>query len=119
MAKILQGIRVIDLTQFLSGPFCTQLLAGMGAEVIKVEAPGVGATERTSPPFAGPNGAVVSKQSPDDLSMSLLKRSRNKKSVTLNLKAPEGKAMLLDMIKTADVLMEHFRPGTLEKLGVP
>ena len=119
MAKILQGIRVIDLTQFLSGPFCTQLLAGMGAEVIKVEPPGLGATERTSPPFAGPNGAVISKQSPEDLSLSVLKRSRNKKSVTLNLKAPEGKEMLLDMIKKADVVMENFRPGTLEKLGLP
>lgn len=119
MAKILEGIRVLDLTQFLSGPFCTQLLAGMGAEVIRIETPGRGAPERSSPPFAGPKGVSVKRQTPDDMSLSVLKRSRNKKSVTLNLKAEEGKKLFLEMVKSVDVVMENFRPGTLEKLGVP
>jgi len=118
MAKILEDIRVLDLTQFLSGPFGTQILAGMGAEVIKIEPPGQGAAERSSPPFAGSGGVNLKKQSPDDLSLSVLKRSRNKMSVTLNLKSPEGKAMLFDMVKKADVIMENFRPGTMEKLGL-
>ncbi|MDR2089046.1 MAG: CoA transferase [Clostridiales Family XIII bacterium] len=119
MAKLLEHIRVLDLTQFLSGPFCTQLLAGMGAEVIKMEPPGKGASERGSTPFIGPGNIGIKNMSAEDLSLSALKRNRNKESVTLNLKSTEGKALFLKMLEKADVVMENFRPGAMEKLGLP
>lgn len=118
MAKILEGVRILDLTQYLSGPFCTQLLAGMGAEVIKVEPPGKGAAERSSTPFAGTQGVSIRRQTAGDQSLSSLKRNRDKESVTLNLKAPEGKEILLSLVGKSDIVIENFRPGTLGKLGL-
>jgi crotonobetainyl-CoA:carnitine CoA-transferase CaiB-like acyl-CoA transferase len=111
-------MRVVDLTQFLSGPFGTQLLAGMGAQVIKVETPGKGSAERSSTPFAGAKGVSTKRQTEEDLSLPVLKRNRNKESVTLNLKTAEGKALFFRLIERADVVMENFRPGTMEKLGL-
>ncbi len=118
MAKVLSGITILDLTQFLAGTYGTQLLAGMGADVIKIENPKGGAPERSSPPFAGPNGVSIGRETPEDMSFSHLKRSRNKRSITLNLKAPEGRALFLEMVKKADAVVENFRPGTMEKLGL-
>ena len=96
---------VMDLTRVLAGPFCTMLLADMGAEVIKVEEPGRGDDSRGYPPFL--RGA----------SAYFANLNRNKKSVILDLKKQEGKDLLRDLLKTADVLLENFKPGTMEKLG--
>ena len=101
----LAGIRIIDLTRVLAGPFCSMSLGDMGAEVIKVEEPGKGDDTRGWPPFA--NGE----------STYFMSVNRNKKSLTLNMKAPEGQAILRRLIAKADVVIENFRPGTMERLG--
>jgi crotonobetainyl-CoA:carnitine CoA-transferase CaiB-like acyl-CoA transferase len=102
----LKGIRVLDLTRVLAGPYCAMLLGDMGAEVIKVEEPGKGDDTRGWPPFAGGESTYF---------MSV---NRNKKSMTLNLKAPEGRELLKKLAKKSDVLLENFRTGTMEKLGL-
>ena len=102
----LDGIRVLDMTRVLAGPYCTLLLGDMGAEIIKIEVPGSGDDSRKYPPFIGTESAYF---------MNL---NRNKKSLTLNLKSPEGKNVFLDLVKHSDVLIENFRPGTLDDLGV-
>jgi crotonobetainyl-CoA:carnitine CoA-transferase CaiB-like acyl-CoA transferase len=101
----LDGIRVIDLTRVLAGPFCAMALGDMGAEVIKVEEPGKGDDTRGWPPFAGGEATYF------------MAVNRSKKSLTLNLKAPEGQAILRGLIAKADVVLENFRPGTMERLG--
>ena len=103
----LDGLLVLDLTRVLSGPYCTMMLADMGARVIKVEQPGKGDDTRGwGPPFQQAESAYF---------MSV---NRNKESVTLDFKAAEGRAILEQLIARADVLVENFRPGTLEKLGL-
>lgn len=106
-AGALQGIRVVDLSRILAGPYCTMLLADMGAEVIKVEQPGVGdASRQWGPPWVG------------DQSAYFLSINRNKKSLTLNLKHAEGRAILKKLLATADILIENFKPGTTKRMGV-
>jgi crotonobetainyl-CoA:carnitine CoA-transferase CaiB-like acyl-CoA transferase len=103
----LDGITVLDLTRVLSGPYCTMLLADMGARVIKVEQPGKGDDTRAwGPPFLEGESAYF------------LSINRNKESVTLDFKQAEGRAVLEQLIAKADVLVENFRPGTLTKLGL-
>ena len=102
----LAGVRVVDLTRVLAGPFCSMMLGDMGAEVIKVEEPGKGDDTRTWPPFSGGESTYF---------MSV---NRNKKSLTLNLKAPEGQRILRRLIRRSDVLLENFRPGTMARLGL-
>jgi formyl-CoA transferase/CoA:oxalate CoA-transferase len=98
-------VTVVDLTRVLSGPYCTMMLADMGARVIKIEQPGKGDDTRAwGPPFQNGESAYF---------MSI---NRNKESVTLNLKHPEGRRMLEALIARADVLVENFRPGTLDRL---
>ena len=101
----LSGIRVVDLTRILAGPFCTQLLADLGAEVIKVEPPGRG------DPVRG-QGAIK-----DGLSWYYAQFNRNKKSLTLDLYTDQGRVVLADLIRRADVLVENYRPGVLEMMG--
>jgi CoA:oxalate CoA-transferase len=101
----LSGIKVVDLTRILAGPFCTQLLADLGAEVIKVEPPGRG------DPVRG-QGAIR-----DGLSWYYAQFNRNKKSLTLDLYTDQGKAVLADLIRRADVLVENYRPGVLAQMG--
>ena len=101
----LAGIRVLDLTRVLAGPFCAMMLGDMGAEVIKVEEPGKGDDTRSWPPFV------------EGESTYFMSVNRNKKSVTLNLKAPEGRRLLEALARKSDVLLENFRTGTMEKLG--
>ncbi len=101
----LTGIKVIDLTRVVAGPTCTLQLGQMGAEVIKVEAPGKGDDTRTAPPFI--NGE----------STWFIEMNCNKKSITLDLKSPEGKEVLWRLIDRADVFIENFRPGVCDKLG--
>lgn len=103
----LDGLRVIELGQLIAGPFCGQLLGDFGADVIKVEAPGL-------PDPARGWGAV--KQDGIGLFWPII--ARNKKSLTLNLRVEAGQALLKDLVKTADVLVENFRPGTLERWGL-
>ena len=102
----LKGVRVLDLTRVLAGPYCAMLLGDMGAEVIKVEEPGKGDDTRGWPPFAGGESTYF---------MSV---NRNKKSITLNLKAPEGREILKKLARKSDVVLENFRTGTMEKLGL-
>src|SRR6202451_748554 len=95
----LSGIRVVDLTRILAGPFCTMLLADMGAEVIKIETPGQG------DPLRG-QGVIR-----DVRSWYVAAFNRNKKSVALNLRSDEGRAALARLIEKSDVLVENYRPG--------
>lgn len=106
MAGALDGIRVVDLSSHLSGPYCAMLLGDHGADVIKVERPGAGDDARSMPPFVGGEGAPF------------MVWNRNKRSITLDLKSDEGKAALLRLTDTADILVENFRPGTLDRLGL-
>ena len=106
MAGPLKGIRVLDLTRILAGPYATMILRDLGAEVIKIEQPGVGDEARDFGPFK------------NDFSLYFMSVNRGKKSVTLNLKAPRGKELLLELVKGSDILVENFRPGTMEKLGL-
>jgi formyl-CoA transferase len=116
--KPLTGLVVLDLTRFLAGPYSTLLLGGLGAEVIKIEPPDGGEFARYRPPFAGPKGAGLTRQSEDDMGLSMLHRSRNKKSITLNLRHPEGKDLFLQLCTKADVVVENYAPGTLERMGL-
>jgi len=102
----LAGVRVLDLTRVLAGPFCSMLLGDMGAEVIKIEEPGKGDDTRSWPPFTGGEATYF------------MAVNRNKRSVTLNLKAPEGQGILRALVRKSDVLLENFRPGTMERLGL-
>ena len=99
----LKGVRVIELGSLIAGPYAGALLAQFGAEVIKIEPPGIGDPLRKW------------RKMDDDTSLWWYSQSRNKKSLTLNLKAPDAQAVLRDLVKDADVLVENFRPGTLEK----
>jgi succinate---hydroxymethylglutarate CoA-transferase len=102
----LAGIRVVDLTRILAGPLCTMMLGDMGAEVIKIEPPGTGDDTRSwGPPFVAGEAAYF------------LGTNRNKRSLTLNMAVPAGQAILADLIRKADVLIDNFRLGTLAKWG--
>ena len=116
--KPLAGLVVLDLSRFLAGPYCTLLLGGLGAEVVKVEPPGEGDPYRARPPMAGPEGASFERRGPGDISVLFLHRARNKKSVTLNLRHPDGVALFGRLCARADVLVENFAPGTLEAMGL-
>jgi CoA:oxalate CoA-transferase len=102
----LEGIKVLDLTRVLAGPYCTMVLGDLGADVVKVEVPDTGDDARHFGPFVGTESAYF---------MSL---NRNKRSVTLNLKDERAKGLLLRLVRHFDVLAENFRPGTMEKLGL-
>ncbi len=102
----LTGVRVLDLTRVLAGPFCSMILGDMGAEVIKIEEPGKGDDTRSWPPFVGGEATYF------------LSVNRNKQSLTLNLKAPEGRALLTRLVRKSDVVLENFRAGTMERLGL-
>ena len=104
--KALQDIVVLDLTRVLAGPYCTMMLADFGADVIKIEIPVKGDDTRGMGPFV------------NNSSLYYANVNRNKKSVTLNLKDPKGKELFLAMVKKADVVVENYRPGVMDKLGV-
>ena len=106
MASPLNGIKVLDLTRVLAGPYATMLLGDLGAEVIKIEQPGTGDESRNFGPFK--NG----------FSLYFMSVNRGKQSVTLNLKTERGQAIFKRLLKRTDVLVENFRPGTMEKLGL-
>ena len=106
MGKALEGVRILDFTHVQSGPTCTQLLAWFGADVIKVERPGVGDITR---------GQLRDIPNVDSLYFTML--NHNKRSITLDTKNPSGKAVLEKLIKECDVLVENFAPGVLDRMG--
>jgi crotonobetainyl-CoA:carnitine CoA-transferase CaiB-like acyl-CoA transferase len=114
----LDDIRVVDLTQALSGPLCTAHLAVLGAEVIKIERPDSGDVARHNPPFAGRRGVTPDATLPDDISTCALKRNRDKRSVAIDLSTPEGLDLLKQLVAKADVVVENFRPGVAASLGI-
>ena len=109
LPRPLSGIRVIGLEQYMSGPYCTMLLADAGAEVIKIERPGSGDPRRAIPPFVEKDG--VKKAG------GFLAYNRNKKSLALNLRSEAGQQILRQLVKKSDVLLENLRPSALDKLG--
>ncbi|MDR4988435.1 MAG: CaiB/BaiF CoA-transferase family protein [Bacteroidales bacterium] len=102
----LEGVRILDLTRVLAGPFCTMILGDLGAEVVKVEMPGTGDDARHFGPFK--NGK----------SLYFVSINRDKKSISLNLKTEKGKQIFKQLLPKFDVVIENFRPGTMEKLGL-
>jgi len=114
----LHGFRVLDLTRFLSGPHATLLLAGLGAEVIRIDDPKQGDPTFSAPPFVGPHGVSLQRKSTDDIGLAYLKRGRSKKSISLDLKHPKGRDIFLNLAATADVVVENFRPGVMQRLGL-
>ena len=116
--RLLEDIRVLGVTVFLAGPFSSMNLAKLGAEVIKVEIPGRGDPVRGNGPFIGPDGMHSARQSDIDISTRFLKRTQGVKSVTLNLKHPEGRQMFLDLAKSCDVVLENLSPGSMKRLGL-
>lgn len=101
----LEGIRVLDLSRVLAGPFCSQILSDLGAEVIKVESLEGDETRRYEPMVNG-------------VSSYFLAFNRNKRSITLNLKTVEGQGIIRELVKNIDVFIENFRYGTVEKWGL-
>jgi CoA:oxalate CoA-transferase len=106
MSKPLENIKVLDLTRVLAGPFCTMILNDLGAYILKVEMPGTGDDARCFGPFK------------NEQSLYFVSINRGKDSISLNLKSEKGKKILLDLVKKFDVIIENFRPGTMEKLGL-
>ncbi len=106
MSLSLEGLKILDLTRVLAGPYCTMVLGDLGADVIKIEQPGKGDDSRQFGPYVNGESAYF---------MSI---NRNKRSMTLNLKKPEAKELFFELIKEVDVVVENYRPGTMEKLGL-
>ena len=106
----LSRIRVLDLTNVLAGPFCCHQLAHMGADVIKVEVPGSGDLARQLGADPELNKSLMG--------VSFLAQNTGKRSVTINLKNPSGKKIFTELVKTADIVVENFRPGVMDRLGV-
>ena len=106
MALPLEGVRVLDLTSVMAGPYCTMVLGDMGAEVVKIENPPEGDTTRRFEPQV--NG--------ESYCFAVL--NRNKKSLALDLKSPRGKEIALELAARADIVAENFRPGVVKKLGL-
>lgn len=103
---LLENVKVLDLTRVLAGPYCGMLLADMGADVIKIEVPEKGDDTRSMGPFINGQSAYY------------VNFNRSKRGCTLNLKTEKGKAIFKDMVKKADIVIENYRPGTMEKLGL-
>lgn len=111
MTKALSGIRVLDLSRVLAGPWCTQMLGDLGAEIIKIEQPGKGDDTRSwGPPWHG--------EGKDRLSAYYLSANRNKKSVAIDISKPEGQALIRELAAKCDVLVENFKMGGLKKYGL-
>lgn len=118
MQRPLTGIRVLEFTDFLAGPYCALQLAALGAEVIKVEQPGRGDAVRHHAPFAGPQGLHRTPQTDVDMSLSILKRGAGRRSITLNLKSEHGRQIVRELLDHTDVMVENLRPGSLQRLGL-
>ena len=106
MTKALEGIKVIDLTRVVSGPHCTMILGDFGADIIKIEKPGVGDIGRGYAPFYEGEATYF------------MTHNRNKRGISLNMRHPKARQILLDLLKDADVLVENFKAGNLEAMGL-
>ena len=122
---LLSGVKVVDLTHYFSGPYCTKLLATLGAEVVKVERPGAGDPMRLVGPFARPSQTLPNAQHPEsgaairgETGAWFLYLNTSKKSLALDLKSQPGREILLQLVKTADILVENFSPGVMDRLGL-
>ena len=114
----LSGIKVLDLTRYLSGPQTTLFLSALGAEVVKIDDPNQGDPVRNSPPFFGKDGVSMSKASPLDIGIAYLKRARSKKSIELDLKSEDGINTFMRLAEKADVIVENFRVGVTKRLKI-
>ena len=114
----LQGLKVLDLTRFLSGPQTTLFLAALGAEVVKIDDPETGDPVAEAPPFVGKNGVSMTRSSSSDVGLAFLKRARGKKSIELDLKSEVDKNLFLRLAVSADVIVENFRFGVTKRLGI-
>lgn len=116
---LLKGVRVLDLSRVLAGPWATQLLADLGADVIKVEQPGRGDdTRRWGPPFVEANEEVAGESGQDPLATYYLAANRGKKSITIDIRSPEGRQLVLDLAARSDVFIENFKVGGLAAHGL-
>ena len=106
MALPLEGIRVLDFTRVMSGPFATMLLGDLGADVIKIEPPGGDDTRGWGPPWIGGDSAYF------------MSANRNKRSIIIDLKKLEGREIVKKLVEKSDVVVENFRPGVAEQLGI-
>ena len=118
LKRPLDGITILDFTNALAGPFATLLLAGLGAHVIKIENPQGGDPCRTNAPYLGAEGAKLVRENQDDISISALNRLRNKYGITLNLKNPKAKEIYADLLRHADIVIENFSNGVMDRLGI-
>ncbi|MDX2029061.1 MAG: CoA transferase [Blastocatellia bacterium] len=114
----LAGLTVLDLTTALAGPFATLLLAGLGARVIKIENPHNPDSCRTNAPYLSATGAKLAREAADDISISAINRLRNKLGITLNLKDPRGRETFNDLLPHADVVVENFSAGVMDRLDI-
>ena len=114
----LAGLRVIDMTRALAGPFCTLILAALGADVIKVEDPAGGDIARGNAPYLGSDGLSLAGNGSDAMSLAVLNRCRGKRSVTLDLKHPGAARVFADLVRHADIVVENFSSGTADRLGI-
>lgn len=115
----LEGITVLDVTGALAGPYATLLLAGLGARVVKIESPdGTSDPTRRNAPYFGRDGVTVERRHDDDLSISALDRSRGKLAITLDLKHPDSRPVVEDLLRNAEVLVENWSPGVARRLGL-
>jgi crotonobetainyl-CoA:carnitine CoA-transferase CaiB-like acyl-CoA transferase len=114
----LSDLRVLAVTVFLAGPFLSMTLARLGAEVIKIEIPGRGDPVRGNGPFAGPDGIRSEQLSEKYIATRFLKRSQGVKSVTLNLRTPQGRELFLQMARQSDIVLENLAPGSMTRLGL-
>ena len=119
MSGLLEGVRVLDLTHYIAGPYCTRLMAGLGADVLKVERPEAGDPMRAFGPFAS-RPSEYRDQGDDAIEDGAwhLYLNAGKRSAGLNLKSPEGRQLVLELAGRADILVENFAPGTLGRLGI-
>ena len=108
MAQALAGLRLLDLSRLLPGPYCSLLFADLGADVIKIEEPGRGDYARQTAPLVGESG----------IGATFLFLNRNKRSLSVDLKQESGKAVFRRLVQTADVVLESFRPGVMDRLGL-
>ncbi len=114
----LSGVRVLDLTRYFSGPQATLLLAGLGADVVKVDDPVSGDPAADAPPYLGVHGVSFERRDPRDLGIAYLKRARGKRSITIDLKQAAGRDLFIALAGQCDLVIENFRSGVADRLGI-
>lgn len=118
LPRPLEGLRVLDLTTALAGPYATLVLGGLGAQVVKIENPHSPDSARGNAPFVGRDGVGMVRQDEGDMSLAILERGRNKQSICIDLKHPQGRELFLALADKADAVVENFSAGTADRLGV-